>query len=77
MEHKTHILVIGAGYGGMMAAIRLAGKTRRRPVQVTLVNAVETFVERIRLHEAAIGKPLKQRAIVGVGGTGAVRCVAA
>jgi NADH dehydrogenase FAD-containing subunit len=33
-------------------------------VQVTLVNAVETFVERLRLHEAAIGKHLKQRSIV-------------
>ncbi len=64
MEHQTRILILGAGYGGMMAAIRLAGKTRRRPVKITLVNTGDTFVERIRLHEAAIGKKLKQHSIV-------------
>jgi len=66
MEHTTSIVMIGAGYGGLMAAIRLAGRTRRRPVQVTLVNAVDTFVERIRLHEAAVGKPLKQHSIAHI-----------
>jgi NADH dehydrogenase FAD-containing subunit len=57
------MVILGGGYGGMMAAIRLAGKTRRRPVHITLVNASDTFVERIRLHESAVGKPVKQRSI--------------
>jgi NADH dehydrogenase len=64
MEHKTQILVLGAGYAGLMAAIRLAGKTHRHPVSITLVNAVDTFVERIRLHESAVGKQISQHSIV-------------
>ena len=48
------ILIIGAGYAGMVAALRLAGKTRN--VEITLVNAVPNFLQRIRFHELATGK---------------------
>lgn len=48
------ILIIGAGYAGMVAALRLAGKTRN--ADITLVNAVPHFIQRIRLHELATGK---------------------
>ena len=46
----TQIIVLGAGYAGMMAALRLAGKTRRLDVQVRLVNIAPDFVQRPRLH---------------------------
>lgn len=46
----AHIVVAGAGYAGMLAALRLR-KTRAH--QVTLVSASPNFVERIRLHQTA------------------------
>ncbi|MEP7292378.1 MAG: FAD-dependent oxidoreductase [Chloroflexota bacterium] len=49
-----HVLIIGAGYAGTLAALRLAGKTGK--AKITLVNAAPNFVERIRLHELAAGK---------------------
>lgn len=49
---RTHVIVIGGGYAGTMAANRL----RRNPdVDVTLVNARPAFVERIRLHQHVAG----------------------
>jgi NADH dehydrogenase FAD-containing subunit len=63
-ETKTQILIIGAGYGGMMAALRLAGKTRRMSVELTLINTLDTFVERLRLHEMATHRPEAQPSIV-------------
>lgn len=60
---RTRIVIIGGGYGGMMAALRLAGKTRRLEVDITLVNGSEYFVERLCLHEYAVNRPLKQRSI--------------
>ncbi|MGW3603764.1 NAD(P)/FAD-dependent oxidoreductase [Micromonospora sp. NPDC005161] len=56
----THrVLVLGAGYAGMAAAIQLAARTRgRADVQVTLVNAQERFTERLRLHMVATGQHL-------------------
>jgi NADH dehydrogenase len=45
-----HVVVLGAGYAGVMCALRVARESRGR-VQVTLVNAESKFVERIRLHE--------------------------
>ena len=49
----TRIVIIGAGYGGMMAALRLAGRNKRQPLEIVLINAEEMFVERLRLHEYA------------------------
>src|SRR5688500_8087999 len=60
---KHKIVVIGAGYAGLLAALRLAGKTRD-VAQVTLVNASDTFVERIRLHQTATGQRVKARPIL-------------
>ncbi|AKT40324.1 NAD(P)/FAD-dependent oxidoreductase [Chondromyces crocatus] len=57
-QHVSHCVVLGGGYAGVLAAIRLAGKARRRrlPIKVTLVNASPHFVERVRLHEVAAGR---------------------
>ncbi|OBH32509.1 pyridine nucleotide-disulfide oxidoreductase [Mycobacterium sp. E342] len=48
IAQKTHVVVVGGGYAGTLAANRL----RQRPdVDVTLVNPRPVFVERIRLHQ--------------------------
>ncbi|MER8042095.1 FAD-dependent oxidoreductase [Streptomyces sp. NPDC094032] len=48
----THVVVIGGGYAGVMAANRLTG---RPDVTVTLVNPRPSFVHRIRLHQLVGG----------------------
>ncbi|GAB4336591.1 MAG: FAD-dependent oxidoreductase [Phototrophicales bacterium] len=60
-----HILILGGGYAGMMAALRLTAKlhTHNDDIHITLINASDTFTERIRLHQAAVGKPLPQYSI--------------
>ncbi|MFI6172527.1 NAD(P)/FAD-dependent oxidoreductase [Nocardia sp. NPDC051052] len=50
----AHVVVVGAGYAGVMAANRLAA-VGRSDVRVTVVNPRPEFVERIRLHEHAAG----------------------
>jgi NADH dehydrogenase FAD-containing subunit len=50
-----NIIVLGGGYSGVMAALRLAGKTKQLDTSITLINALEHFVERPRLHEQATG----------------------
>src|SRR5947209_130782 len=50
MTESTHVVVVGGGYAGTLAANRL----RQRPdVDITLVNPRPMFVERIRLHQLA------------------------
>ena len=62
-QSTSQIVILGAGYAGMAAALRLAHKARRHPVQITLVNGSAAFVERIRLHQAAAAERVKQRPI--------------
>ncbi|OBH04703.1 MULTISPECIES: NAD(P)/FAD-dependent oxidoreductase [unclassified Mycobacterium] len=45
---KTHVVVVGGGYSGTLAANRLRQRT---DVDVTLINPRPVFVERIRLHQ--------------------------
>ncbi|GAA3575708.1 FAD-dependent oxidoreductase [Nonomuraea rosea] len=55
------VLILGAGYAGMAAAIQLAARTKGRDdVQVTLVNPQERFTERLRLHIAATGQQVAE-----------------
>ncbi|MFC4534671.1 NAD(P)/FAD-dependent oxidoreductase [Sphaerisporangium dianthi] len=70
--HGQHsILVLGAGYTGLMAAIRLARRTRRLGVRVVLVNPADRFTERLRMHQIASGQRLAERSIPDmVAGTG-------
>jgi NADH:ubiquinone reductase (H+-translocating) len=49
---RTHIVVIGGGYAGTLAANHLR---LRADVEITLVNPRPVFVERIRLHQLAAG----------------------
>ncbi|MDV9191443.1 FAD-dependent oxidoreductase [Streptomyces sp. SR27] len=53
-QHRPahRVLVLGAGYAGLMTALRLG-----RHAQVTLVDPADHFTERVRLHERAAGRP--------------------
>jgi NADH:ubiquinone reductase (H+-translocating) len=51
-DQRTHIVVIGGGYAGTLAANHLR---LRADVDITLVNPRPVFVERIRLHQLAAG----------------------
>ncbi|MCC8245613.1 NAD(P)/FAD-dependent oxidoreductase [Saccharothrix luteola] len=71
MELDHHVVVLGAGYTGMFAAIRLARRTRRTGVRITLVNPSARFTERLRLHQVAAGQELAHLRIADlVAGTG-------
>ncbi|MFB6657913.1 NAD(P)/FAD-dependent oxidoreductase [[Kitasatospora] papulosa] len=59
MKHR--IIVLGAGYTGAIAAGRLARRLRPEDVAITLVNAEPDFVERVRLHQLAVGQDLRTR----------------
>ena len=52
------VVVLGAGYAGLMAALRLG--RRRLGLRVALINAEEQFVERVRLQETMVA-PVKPR----------------
>ncbi|MEM7028872.1 MAG: FAD-dependent oxidoreductase [Chloroflexota bacterium] len=60
-EQQTNVIILGGGYAGMMAALRLAGKVKKRNVQLTLINGQSQFVERIRLHQKAANQSLPHR----------------
>jgi NADH:ubiquinone reductase (H+-translocating) len=51
-QQRTHVVVIGGGYAGTLAANHLR---LRADVEITLVNPRPVFVERIRLHQLAAG----------------------
>ena len=48
---NENIVILGGGYAGAMAAARMA----RRGVPVTLIDAKDALVERIRLHQVIAG----------------------
>ncbi|MFJ6696865.1 NAD(P)/FAD-dependent oxidoreductase [Streptomyces sp. NPDC091272] len=51
-QGRQRVVVLGAGYSGLMAALRVAPHA-----QVTLVDPVGHLTERVRLHEVAAGRP--------------------
>ncbi|MFJ5727684.1 NAD(P)/FAD-dependent oxidoreductase [Streptomyces paradoxus] len=61
MQHR--IVVLGAGYTGATAAGRLARRLHREDVAITLVNAEPDFVERVRMHQLAVGQDLAPRSL--------------
>lgn len=59
MTHSNpHILVLGGGYAGLMATMRLAKKTR---ANITLISTADTFNERVRNHQIATRQRVDQR----------------
>jgi NADH dehydrogenase len=59
MKHR--IVVLGAGYGGAIAAGRIAKQLHRDDVEITMINGDPDFVERVRMHQVATGQTLKHR----------------
>ncbi|QKW17909.1 FAD-dependent oxidoreductase [Kitasatospora sp. NA04385] len=70
---RHEVLVLGAGYAGLSAAIQLAARTGKRGhLRVTLVNPYDTFTERLRLHMTATGQETAEMDIPALlDGTGA------
>jgi NADH dehydrogenase len=69
MKHR--IVVLGAGYTGAIAAGRLARRLHPDDTEITVVNAVPDFVERVRMHQVATGQDLKHRPLRDIyAGTG-------
>lgn len=56
--NKQKIVVVGGGYAGALAAVRLAGRARGR-AEVTLVDPRSKLVERLRLHQLATGQKVR------------------
>jgi NADH dehydrogenase FAD-containing subunit len=52
----TQVVILGAGYAGILAALRLSHKTNDVNVSITLVNAGDTFIERTRQHQVSAGQ---------------------
>ena len=59
VSRQAHVVVLGAGYAGLMAAMRLAKKTNAN-VPITLVNDTGVFCERVRNHQLASGQPIRR-----------------
>ncbi|WP_044366584.1 NAD(P)/FAD-dependent oxidoreductase [Streptomyces natalensis] len=58
------VVILGAGYAGMAAAVQIAARVKQREgVEVTVVNAQERFAERMRLHMTATGQRLAELSI--------------
>ncbi|MFE6157529.1 NAD(P)/FAD-dependent oxidoreductase [Streptomyces sp. NPDC056486] len=73
MKSEHRIVVLGAGYTGLLCAIRLARRTRRTGVRVTLVNPSPRFTERLRMHQIVGGQELAVHQISDIlRGTGVV-----
>ena len=62
-QPSTRILVIGAGYAGLLFTMRLAGKVARQNVHISLVNESDTFTERLRLHQFATNQVVQWRSL--------------
>jgi len=63
IQPSTRILVIGAGYAGLLFTMRLAGKVAGQHVQIALVNESDTFTERPRLHQFATNQGVQWRSL--------------
>ncbi|MEN3540328.1 FAD-dependent oxidoreductase [Microbispora sp. ZYX-F-249] len=57
MKHR--IVVLGAGYAGAYAAGTLARRLSPADTEITVVNAVPDFVQRMRLHQLAAGRDIE------------------
>jgi NADH dehydrogenase FAD-containing subunit len=69
MKHR--IVVLGAGYSGTNAAGRLARRLHPDDFEITVVNGEPDFVERMRLHQVAVGRDYQVLKLVDVfAGTG-------
>ncbi|WP_182903807.1 NAD(P)/FAD-dependent oxidoreductase [Microbispora sp. H10830] len=69
MKHR--IVVLGAGYAGAYVAGTLARRLSPANTEITVVNAVPDFVQRMRLHQLAAGQDIEAPKLADVfAGTG-------
>ncbi|GIH60801.1 NAD(P)/FAD-dependent oxidoreductase [Microbispora siamensis] len=69
MKHR--IVVLGAGYAGAYVAGTLARRLSPADTEITVVNAVPDFVQRMRLHQLAAGQDIEAPQLADVfAGTG-------
>ncbi|MFE1547864.1 NAD(P)/FAD-dependent oxidoreductase [Streptomyces sp. NPDC058718] len=69
MKHR--IVVLGAGYAGAYVAGNLARRLSPADTEITVVNAVPDFVERLRLHQLAAGQDIETQKLADIfAGTG-------
>ncbi|AXK33979.1 oxidoreductase [Streptomyces armeniacus] len=69
MKHR--IVVLGAGYAGAYVAGNLARRLSRSDTEITVVNAVPDFVQRLRLNQLAAGRDIEAPQLADVfAGTG-------
>ncbi|MEO3767919.1 FAD-dependent oxidoreductase [Streptomyces sp. B5E4] len=69
MKHR--IVVLGAGYAGAYTAGNLARRLSPADTEITVVNAVPEFVQRLRLHRLAAGGEIETPQLADVfAGTG-------
>lgn len=53
--HRPHIVILGAGYGGIVTALNLQKKLNANEAQITLVNKEDYHYQAAWLHENAAG----------------------
>lgn len=58
-----HIVIIGAGFAGLMAAIRLSRKRHQHAMTITLINGSDDYIVRPRLHEWATNQARERQKI--------------
>lgn len=63
---SKHIVIIGGGFAGLMAAIRLSGKARQHSIQISLINASDEYILRPRLHLWAANETRERRKIADI-----------
>ncbi|MCX4860671.1 NAD(P)/FAD-dependent oxidoreductase [Streptomyces canus] len=69
MKHR--IIVLGAGYAGAYVAGNLARRLSPADTEITVVNAVPDFVQRLRLNQLAAGRDIEAPQLADVfAGTG-------
>src|SRR5436190_17728486 len=60
------VVILGAGYAGLLCALRLRRRAGRHGARITLINARPDLVERIRLHQLAAGQEVPSRPLAGL-----------
>jgi NADH dehydrogenase FAD-containing subunit len=65
-DQPSSVVVLGAGYAGLLFTTRLAGKVSPGDAHITLVSDSPSFVERPRLHQFAAHEAITWRSIPGV-----------
>jgi NADH:ubiquinone reductase (H+-translocating) len=61
LSERPSVIVLGAGYAGFVAALRLS--QRAPQAQITVVAASALFEQRIRLRQLAVGQALPARTV--------------